>query len=143
MEPVTSQIQRKAALIRETNNKKIEADGRRVLLMKNTQLFVFGAIFACFFVTQSADASAQAYVNQVSQGEREAYVTQTPPTARPVAPPVAAPRKTATLGAKTRVRASLAALHPFPSVGRGSSAIVSTGADVAEWPSVGRGAINR
>jgi hypothetical protein len=125
-------------LIPDRNDRRIDS-AEEALAMKRSQLFTFGAIFTCFMVNHSATASAQAYVNQLSQGKGEAYVTQTPPTARPV--PMT-PR-TASVPPRSQKRVKTATYRPFPSVGKGSSVIISVASETPDWPTVGRGAVNR
>jgi hypothetical protein len=127
-----------APLIPNPNDRRIDS-AEEALAMKRTQLFTFGAIFMCFMVNHSATANAQAYVNQLSQGKGEAYVTQTPPTARPVP---TTPR-TATVAPRSQRRVKTVGYRPFPSVGKGSSVIISIASETPDWPTVGRGAVNR
>ena len=91
----------------------------------------------------ATQASAQAYIDQTSAGDKNAYVTQTPPTARQsdVAPLPA--KKTSSVGQKRAVNGARDAKAPYPSVGKGSAAIVKIDADADEWPTVGRGAVVR
>ncbi len=102
------------------------------------------ALLCVVLATISANgAAAQAYIQQVSPGDRQAYVEQTPATARPMEAPPPSSKRTASLAGKARHKASRANLNPFPSVGKGSTAIVQAEGNAAEWPTVGRGAVNR
>ena len=100
---------------------------------------VIGCIFSCI----ATSANAQAYINQTSAGETSAYIAQTPPTARQSDIPSTSARKTASIGGKRAGNAPHKANNPFPTVGRGSSAIVKIEAEADAWPTVGKGAVNR
>lgn len=89
------------------------------------------------------DAHAQAYVRQVSPGDSGAYIRQTPPSARPMQVSPAPVRQARTSAIKTRSPTQKTAFRPFPSVGQGSTAIVQPTSDSADWPTVGRGAVNK
>jgi hypothetical protein len=101
------------------------------------------AVAACIFSCIATTASAQAYVNQTSSGETNAYVTQAPPTARQVEIPAGPARRTPSVGGKRPATGIRTAKNPFPSVGQGSAAIVKIEAEVDTWPTVGRGVVNR
>ncbi|MBB3320086.1 MULTISPECIES: hypothetical protein [unclassified Rhizobium] len=81
---------------------------------------------------------AQAYINQVSPGERGVYVPQAPADARPRPPEI--PRKPKPRIAKRA--AAPARANPYPSVGRGTSAVVMSTA-ISQWPTVGAGVVNQ
>lgn len=110
--------------------------------MKIYEAIAVSALCACAVVGITSAARSQAYVDQLSPGIGGAYVTQTPPTAQPVPAPNG---KTTSLAQRERkgAKPKPAAYRPFPTVGRGSSAVVGPTADKADWPTVGRGAVNR
>ncbi len=110
------------------------------MLGKNTS---FALMLTTLTVISVKDVGAQAYIQQVSPGDKQAYVEQTPATARPTETPPPSSKRTASLAGKARQKASRANYNPFPSVGKGSTAIVQAEGDATEWPTVGRGAVNR
>jgi|GEM_PF-2468402 hypothetical protein len=104
---------------------------------------IYACIFSAFVVGCASNATAQAYIKQVSPGEAGAYIAQTPPTARAVEALPGPMKKTTFSAGKSRSKTAKAAFKPFPSVGQGSTAIVQADADATEWPTVGRGAVNK
>ncbi len=110
--------------------------------MKIYQAIAVCALCTCAVVGTTSAARSQAYVDQLSPGIGGAYVTQTPPTAQPVP---ATNGRASTLVQRDRkgTKPKPTAYRPFPTVGRGSSAVVGLSADKADWPTVGRGAVNR
>ncbi len=92
-----------------------------------------------FILTSGAEQTvmAQAYINQVSPGERGVYVPQAPADARPRPPEI--PRKPKPRVAK---RGAPTQANPYPSVGRGTSAVVMSTA-TSQWPTVGAGVVNQ
>jgi hypothetical protein len=116
------------------------------------------ALLMCSTLLAPDTGAAQAYVDQVGgNGRRSAYVEQMPIDAKPAQPkrilPVkrtgSQPKSDAAQVAKKGVPAGAAtsagdaAADVFPSVGAGSSAIVRLDESAIEWPTVGRGAVNR
>ncbi len=110
--------------------------------------FAITGLIAVSVSIVSSPSYAQAYVNQANPGTDSVYLNQIPPgakprptaTNKPVRRPVAqrSPAASATVVASN----STASNKPrFPDVASGSSAIVRF--STAEWPSVGRGAVNR
>jgi hypothetical protein len=100
-------------------------------------------IVCCLFSCIATAANAQAYVNQTSAGEKSAYISQTPPTARQNPIPAPSARQTASVGGKIAKNSARAVKNPLPTVGQGSSATVKIEAEAEAWPTVGRGAVNR
>lgn len=107
------------------------------------KLSTFACIFSACAFGFTSNAGAQAYIQQVSPGDAGAYIAQTPPSARPVEAPASPARNATSVGASGRSKLEKAAFRPFPSVGQGSTAIVQANADATEWPTVGRGAVNK
>lgn len=102
-------------------------------------LFPFSLSFA------SSPSHAQAYVNQANPGVDSVYLSQVPAGAKPRPPAIdkAARRPIVqkSPAAAAAVVASASATSRYPDVGSGSSATVRSSS--TEWPSVGRGAVNR
>ena len=103
----------------------------------------FACIFTACTLVFASNAGAQAYIQQVSPGDSGAYIAQTPPSARPVEAPPSPARNAASVANSGRSKVKKAEFKPFPSVGQGSTAIVQANADATEWPTVGRGAVNK
>ncbi|HEV7306115.1 hypothetical protein [Ensifer sp.] len=96
-------------------------------------------------------AAAQAYVDQVNRGVGNgAYVEQMPAGAKPATQKQTSPNKTKPYSQSSRSAkpgkasaAQAAGADIVPTVGTGSSAVVTLSAGELEWPTVGRGTVNR
>ncbi|WP_296038711.1 hypothetical protein [uncultured Agrobacterium sp.] len=116
--------------------------------MKKIVKYCSVAGFTAALSAASIDSQAQVYVNQANPGIGSVYLNQIPSGAMPRPPVANKPAKRAIAGRSPASVATVVAsgtisqknLH-FPNVGSGSSAIVHS--NTAEWPSVGRGAVNR
>lgn len=112
------------------------------------------ALSLCLTLVAPATAAAQAYVDQANGNGRSAYVEQMPAGAKPVLQKrLSSGKRTTsqrTSGAGRLARqvaqtaeAGRAQAEMLPSVGAGSSAIVRLDESAVEWPTVGRGTVNR
>lgn len=94
-------------------------------------------IIASGIVLVATSSFAQAYLDQLSGGQKDVYVNQAPSDARPVAP------RPAASASRPRSKPRTVAVPMFPSVGRGSSAIVTASEPEQRFPTVWKGAVNR
>lgn len=116
---------------------------KRVVTMSKS-LAILGLLAVAVSFTSSPSYS-QAYVNQANPGVDSVYLNQIPPGAKPRPPAINRPAKRPVVqkspAASAAMVASSSAAPRYPNVASGSSAAVR--ASVTEWPSVGRGAVNR
>lgn len=113
-----------------------------VTMSKSLAILALLAVAASF---TSSPTYSQVYVNQANPGVDSVYLNQIPPGAKPRPPAINRPAKRPVLQRTPATAAAVvtnnSAAARYPDVAAGSSAAVRGSA--TEWPSVGRGAVNR
>lgn len=113
-----------------------------------TRYLAFTSAVALFASMLAGPGFAQAYVNQASPHgpASSVYLEQVSPRARMKAPAAPTRKRSPPQAVATDAAVVVRSAEPFtkpryPDVGSGSSAIVQS--NTSEWPTVGRGAVNR